>query len=70
MLGAILAALPAAARAQGSFLDQGKSLLNDIPKSGGGNAPPSSNGARTGSGAALSQSEIGSGLKDALKVAS
>lgn len=68
LLGAFLAALPAAAFAQGSLLDQGKSLLNNIP--GGVGSGGKSGGSNAGSGAALSQSEIGSGLKDALKVAS
>ncbi|HEY1507193.1 MAG TPA: DUF4197 domain-containing protein [Stellaceae bacterium] len=71
LLGALLAALPAAAFAQGSLLDQGKSLLNDAQKdtgrsSGSGN----SSGGSGGAGASLPQAEIGSGLKDALKVAS
>lgn len=55
-LGALLAVLPAAARAQGSLLDQGRRLMG---------TPGSS-----GSGASLSEGEIGGGLKDALKVAS
>jgi len=67
LLGAVLAAIPFAARAQNSLLDQGKSLLNDVQKNSG-----ASSGSNTGSGtgASLSQGEIGSGLKDALKVAS
>ncbi|MGE5537314.1 MAG: DUF4197 domain-containing protein [Gemmatimonas sp.] len=55
----VLALLPAAARAQGSLLDRGKSLLGGAPATGGSK-----------SGAALSDGEIGSGLKDALRVAS
>jgi hypothetical protein len=59
LLGALMGALPTAALAQ-SLLDEGKSLL--------GTAPGASAGG--GSGAGLSQSDIGAGLKDALKVAS
>jgi hypothetical protein len=72
LLGTLLAALPTAAFAQGSLLDQGKSLLNDVPK-GSGNRPSggsNSGSSSTGAGASLPQAEIGSGLKDALKVAS
>ena len=54
LLGAFLSLLPLAARAQGSLLNQGKSLL----------------GTMGGSGSKLSDGEIGSGLKDALNVAS
>jgi hypothetical protein len=54
------------AAAQGSLLDQGKSLLGKQP---GGGAPPGG-GSSGGQGASLSQGEIGSGLKDALTVAS
>ena len=68
LFGALLAALPTAALAQGSLLDQGKSLLNGAER--GARTGPRSGGGSAGSGAALSQSEIGSGLKDALKVAS
>ena len=53
----LLASLPLAARAQGSLLEKGKSLL--------GGATGSSH-----AGAGLSEGEIGGGLKDALKVAS
>jgi hypothetical protein len=70
LLGALLAALPSAALAQGSLLDQGKSLLNEVQK---GNRPSNGgmgSGSSAGAGAALPQAEIGSGLKDALKVAS
>jgi hypothetical protein len=75
LLGALLTALPGAAFAQGSLLDQGKSLLNGVQKNGGGSASGSSasgssGGGSSGAGASLSQGEIGSGLKDALKVAS
>jgi hypothetical protein len=59
VLGAIIVATPFAAAAQ-SLLDQGKSLLD---KAEGGTSSGKS-------GASLSQSEIGAGLKDALKVAS
>lgn len=67
LLAALLAGTPFAAAAQGNFLDQGRNLLNQVP----GQAPssPSAGGSR-GGGASLSQSEIGSGLKEALKVAS
>jgi len=65
VLGALLAAAPVAATAQ-SLFDQGKSLLQKEEGAGGKTSP----GASGGTGAALSQSEIGSGLKDALKVAS
>jgi Protein of unknown function (DUF4197) len=64
LIGALLAAAPFSAAAQ-SFLDQGRSLLDKAQGAAGG-APS----AATGSGAKLSQSEIGAGLKDALKVAS
>jgi hypothetical protein len=63
LLTALLAALPGGAAAQGSLLNEGRGLLNTAP--GGGN-----NGGGSGPGAGLSQGEIGSGLKDALKVAS
>lgn len=64
VLGGMLAALPLAAHAQGSMLDRGKSLLGGFGgKSGGG-----SGGGK--SGANLTEGEIGSGLKDALRVAS
>jgi hypothetical protein len=50
--------------AQGSLLDTGKALLNQ-------NLPGNASGAGSGAlGGSLSQGEIGSGLKDALKVAS
>ena len=60
LLTALFSAVPAVASAQNSLLDQGRSLLNNVPSGGGGAA---------GRGAGLSQGEIGSGLKDALKVA-
>ncbi len=63
LLTALLAALPGGAAAQGSLLNEGRGLLNAAP--GAGN-----NGGASGPGAGLSQGEIGSGLKDALKVAS
>ena len=63
LLTALLAALPGGAAAQGSLLNEGRGLLNAAP--GAGN-----NGGGSGPGAGLSQGEIGSGLKDALKVAS
>jgi len=71
LLGLLLAAVPGAALAQGSLLDQGKGLLNNLES--GGNRPGSGGGGSSGgsgAGAALPQSEIGAGLKDALKVAS
>lgn len=57
---AMLATGPALA--QGNLLDQGRGLLNTLPGGGGGAA-----GAR---GAQLSPAEIGSGLKEALRVGS
>lgn len=60
ILGGLLAMLPLAARAQSSLLDQGKGLL--------GNLGGSSSTGKAGAG--LSDSDIGSGLKEALKVAS
>jgi hypothetical protein len=65
LLGAILVATPFAAAAQ-SLLDQGKSLLEKGEGAAGKPVP----GTSGGTGASLSQGEIGSGLKDALKVAS
>ncbi len=62
LLGALLASLPFAAEAQ-SLLDQGRDML-DKAEGAAGSKPAG------GTGASLSQSEIGSGLKDALKVAS
>jgi hypothetical protein len=62
-LAALFAAVPVGAKAQGNLLDEGRGLLKDVP--GGGGAAPKGGGA----GASLSQGEIGSGLKDALKVA-
>jgi hypothetical protein len=64
ILGILLASVPMAVRAQGSFLDQGKGLLGGI---GGQGSPSGSAGSK---GAGLSDGEIGGGLKDALKVAS
>lgn len=55
VLAALAGLAPAAVFAQGSLLDQGKSLLNQAQ--GQGKASP------------LSEGEIGSGLKEALKVA-
>src|SRR5579864_3391049 len=57
IISLLLAALPLSVRAQGSLLEQGKSLLGGA--AGGSHA-----------GAGLSEGEIGGGLKDALKVAS
>lgn len=64
LLSAVLSSIPAAAFAQGSLLDQGRGLLNQIP----GGAKSGSGGSSAGS--ALSTGDIGAGLKDALKVAS
>lgn len=61
IFSALFAAAPFAAAAQNSLLDEGRSLLNQAPRGAGSGG---------GSGAGLSQGEIGSGLKDALKVAS
>jgi len=58
ILVALSGLAPAAAFAQGSLLDQGKSLLNQIP----GQQPQ-------GKTSSLSEGEIGSGLKEALKIA-
>lgn len=71
LLSALLAAIPFSASAQSSLFEQGRGLLNQLPSG----ASPGSPGASpqrsvSGSGASLNQSEIGSGLKDALKVAS
>jgi hypothetical protein len=63
VLGLLLAAMPSAALAQNSLLNEGKSLLGNVQNGG-------SSGGTSGSGASLSQSQIGAGLKDALKVAS
>ena len=64
LIGALLAATPFSASAQ-SLFDQGRSLLDKAQ--GAKSGAPS---ATSGAGAKLSQSEIGAGLKDALKVAS
>jgi hypothetical protein len=61
-LTTLLASIPFSAIAQFSLPDAGR-MLDQIPKSGGG-------GSSTGKGAGLGEGEIGSGLKDALKVAS
>lgn len=58
ILSAAAAFLPVAALAQGQLLEQGKSLLNQLPGQQG-----------QGKGSSLSEGEIGSGLKEALKVA-
>jgi len=65
LLGTLIAAAPASAFAQ-SLLDQGRSLLDKTEGATG----TTGNSASSGAGANLSQSEIGAGLKDALKVAS
>lgn len=72
LLGALVAAVPSAALSSKkagaqSLLDQGKNLLNNVEKNGGNLG---GGGTSSGVGASLSQGEIGSGLKDALKVAS
>jgi hypothetical protein len=67
IVAALLAALPQAARAQ-SLLNEGRSLLG-----GSGGAGSTGSGAASSAGAlggGLSPNEIGSGLKDALNVAS
>ena len=63
LLGGLLAMLPLAARAQGSLLDQGKSLLGNMGSGTGGGSTASSGGK---AGANLSQGDISSGLKEAL----
>ena len=68
LLAILLSSVPWAAYAQGSFLDQGKGLLNQVPGVGGNKSSGGSTGG--GAGASLSQGDIGAGLKDALKVAS
>ena len=75
LLGAVFAALPVTALSSNrasaqSLLDQGKNLLNGVQKNGGLSGGTRSGGGSSGAGASLSQGEIGSGLKDALKVAS
>jgi hypothetical protein len=60
LLGLALTGLPLAAHAQGSLLDRGRSLLGGSGATGGA----------IGTGASLSDSEIGGGLKEALTVAS
>jgi hypothetical protein len=69
LLAALLAALPSAAFAQGSLLDQGKNLLNGV-QNGNRSGGSTGGGSSTGAGASLPQAQIGSGLKDALKIAS
>jgi hypothetical protein len=64
LLGALMAAMPSAALAQSSLLNEGKSLLGNAQ--GGSSGGSSSPGA---TGASLSQSQIGAGLKQALQVA-
>ena len=68
LLTALFAAVPFAASAQNTLFDQGRGLLNQVP---GGVIPgaPRQGSAPSGGGS-LSQGEIGSGLKDALRVAS
>src|SRR5271166_965412 len=67
LLGLLLGSIPLAVLAQGTLLDQGQNLLNKVP---GGAVPGGSSSGGAASGAKLSQGEIGSGLKDALRVAS
>jgi hypothetical protein len=66
LLTAALALVPFGAAAQSSILDQGKSFL----KQQAPGATPGQPAASSGSGLSLGQGEIGSGLKDALKIAS
>jgi hypothetical protein len=68
-LATLLAAVPFGAVAQISLPEPGRDLLNQIP-GGARGAGPSGQGATSGAGTSLGQDEIGSGLKDALKVAS
>jgi hypothetical protein len=68
LIGALLAATPFSASAQ-SLFDQGRSLL-DKAQGAKGSTKGNASSASSGAGAELSQSEIGAGLKDALKVAS
>ena len=67
-LALLFAGLPAAAVAQNSLFGQGRELLEKVPQGvpGAAGGQASSGGA----GANLSQGEIGSGLKDALRIAS
>jgi hypothetical protein len=58
-ISALLAAIPSAALAGNSLLDQGRDLLSKVPGAG----------ASGSGGSGLSQSDIGAGLRDALKVA-
>jgi hypothetical protein len=71
LLTAFFTAVPFAASAQNTLFDQGRGLLNQVP---GGAMPGGPGAPRQGSapsaGGGLSQGEIGSGLKDALRVAS
>lgn len=69
ILSASLIAIPFGVMAQGNLLNQGQSLLDKVPS---GSVPglPGTPTQSSGTGAGLSQGEIGSGLKDALKVAS
>jgi len=57
VLAALTGFAPVLVFAQGNLLDQGKSLLNQVP------------GSQQGKTSSLSDGEIGSGLKEALKVA-
>jgi hypothetical protein len=71
ILSALLAGVPIGAAAQGTLLDQGRGLLNQVPSGTAPGVPGTSGqGSASRSGSSLSQGEIGSGLKDALKVAS
>jgi len=58
VLAALTGLAPAAIFAQGNLLDQGKSLLNQLPGQ-----------QQQGKSSSLSEGEIGSGLKEALKIA-
>ena len=60
----LLAALPAVALAQGNLLNQGQQLLNRAQPA------PALPGGTAAKGAGLSTGDIGSGLKEALRVAS
>jgi hypothetical protein len=65
LLGAALAAMPSAALAQNTLLNEGRSLLGNVPSGGSGGG----GGASGATGTSLSQSQIGAGLKQALQVA-
>jgi len=69
LLSFLLASCPCAVVAQTSLFDQGRGLLEKVP---GGSLPagPGASGPGASTGAGMSQGEIGSGLRDALRIAS